>query len=167
MANQQQVESLTGVRHFYDAIHRPTPVSNKFFAPENITYLKEQLEKVLHQLTGDPIRIVVTDEFIQTMYDIASRNEFLAHSGENGLRQLNEMFLEWEARIQYLSLRHRKLYYQYFIDVNRMRVFPYGTPEKTMKGETIISPSGYMMSNPWHKRYSQFRHDVLCHETGQ
>jgi len=171
MANQHAVENYQSVGTFYHKQHRLTPVAQLFFAPTNIAYLKDQLEQILQRLTYNPalpddqqvrIEVPVTDEFAQTMDDVASRNLWLANSGQDGLRQLNEMFLQWEARIQYASLRHRKLFYKYFIDGDRMRVFPYGAPTKVTRGEVKIAPSGYMLSNPYHKQYGNFLQDVLC-----
>jgi hypothetical protein len=155
-------QGSTSLASYYNSIYRRSPLSDLFFAPQNVDFLRTQLEKILTQLTNEPIHIEVNNEFLQSMFDICSRNESMAYTALEGLNQLNEAFLEWEARIQYLSLRHRRQYVKYYIEGERLRTMPYGTPEKVMRGEVTVSPSGYMMSNPWRKKYGEFLQDVLC-----
>jgi len=138
-----------------------TPVSDLFFQPQNILYLQSQLNKILTLLIGQPVQVPANNEMIQTMNDIITQNPGLANMGQDGLNQLNQMLLEWEARIQYVSLRQQKLYEQYYIASNRMVVMPYPKPDKTMKGEVVLDFSGYNLHNPWGREYGTFLHDVL------
>lgn len=155
----------TATRWYDRTTQQGTPVTNLFFQPANIQYLKQQLEAILKQLTGGQcINVPVNAEFMQSMTTIAFNNPVFAYLGNDGLQQLNNMFLEWEARIQYVSLRHGKLFNKYFIEADRMRVFPHGVGEKVTKGEVKIAPSGYMLSNPWRKQYGNFLSDVLAVE---
>lgn len=153
--------SLETWGRIYDSLYGRTPVSELFFDPRNLVYLQSQLEQILKRLTQEEIRVPINEDFAQSMSNICSDNSWLAYAGLEGLSQLNEMFLETEARIQYVSLRHRKLYYKYFIDGNRMRVFPYGEGTKVVRGEVQISPSGYQLANPWRKQHGNYLHDVL------
>lgn len=164
MANQHEVSDLSYVSFFYDQQtgRKSTPVARMFFDPKNIVFLQQQLEEILQAWTGDnSIRVPITDEFIQTMYEVCSKNEWLAYSGVDGLKMLNNMVLNHEAKVQYSSLRHRKLFYKYFIHGDRMRVFPYGEPTKVMKGDTKVVSSGYMLTNPHKKSHPQFLKEVL------
>jgi len=154
---------LESAGKFYNTYSIPTssPVSNLFFAPSNITFLQHQLELVLTKLVGEPVRVPVNDEFIQSMYDIYSQNSGLAYSGQQGLDSLNENFIEWEARIQLISIRQQKRYETMWIKNDRLLFFPYPTPTKTLKGETVIDTSGYMLTNPHRNNFGNYLQDVL------
>ena len=158
---QSAATPLESVGHFYNRIHRRTPVSDLFFAPANLLYLKEQLEQALFLLTQEHVEVPFTGEVVDDMYDIVSRNEMMAYWGARGLQLLNEMFLDYETRMHYIGMRQRKLYQRYFITGDRMRVFPYGTPEKVTRGEVTIDPSGYMLGHPWGRRHKAYMKEVL------
>jgi hypothetical protein len=155
--------SLSSIGTYYTGVSdtSPTPVSNRFFAPENVAYLQDQLQILLTRLVGEPVRVPINEEFAQSMYDIASRNSGLGFLGDDGLRQLNEMFVESEGRIQYLSIRQGKLQEQLFIKEDRILTFPYPEPTKCVKGELQIDTSGYMLSSPWGNNFGNYLNDVL------
>lgn len=153
----------SGGEFYKKAIHglsSPTPVSNRFFAEDNVRYLQKQLEFLLTQMVGQPVRVPVNEEFYQSMNDIAGQNAGYAFLGDYGLQQLNAMFVQWEARIQYISIRQQKLYDQYFIKENRILHFPYPQPTKAMKGELVVDTSGYMLTNPWGNQFGNYLQDV-------
>ncbi len=155
--------SLSSIGRFYNAYDEMphSPVSNRFFAPENVVFLQQQLERALTLMVGQPVKVAVNEEFTQSMYDIASQNGGLAYLGQTGLNQLNEMFLEWEARIQYVSIRQQKRYEQYFLKEDRQLVMPYPPSDRTMKGEVVIDTSGYTLTSPWKNNFGNFLQDVL------
>jgi hypothetical protein len=130
-----------------------SPVSNLFFAPSNIAYLQKQLERVLTFLVNETVKVPVNEEFMQSMYDVYSQNGGLAYLNQYGLDQLNENLIEWEARIQYVSIRQQKRYDDWILKENRVLTFPYPEPTKSLKGETVISTSGYMLTNPWKNNF--------------
>lgn len=129
----------------------PTPLTQAFFSPANVAFILGQIETSLNILTEEEIRIAPNEEFIQTMVDVASRNLGLSHTNDT-VALLNRAVVEHETRVQFFSLRQRKLFYKYFWYQDRMKVFPYGEGTKAMSGEVTVSPSGYMLSNP-HKRW--------------
>lgn len=161
--SEYQIQPLSDAVSWYDkSTLQPSQVTNLFFTPQNIEYLQAQLELILQRLTNEKVCVPVTPQFMQGMTEIAKNNPILAYLQQEGLEQLNSMFLEWEARILLVSLREHKLYDKYFIRGDRMRVFPHGAAEKVTKGEVQIVPSGYLMSNPWRRQYDNFLSDVLC-----
>ena len=153
--------NITSIGLSYDKQFDHTPITRLFFSPRNIKFLHSQLEKILSAWTGSPIRVQLSNEFAITMHEVASRNKWLSYMNIEGLKLLNNMVLGHEAEVQYLSLRHKKLFEKYFITGDRMRVFPHGIPTKITKGEVKISPSGYMLTNPWKKNYKAFLNDVM------
>jgi hypothetical protein len=159
----QGTTSLESIGQYYNTYGQisATPVSNRFFAPENVLYLQQQLELLLTQLVSFPVKVPIDEEFAQAMMTIAASNPGLAYLGDAGLQQLNEMFVEDEGRIQYISLRQQRRYDQYIIREDRIRTMPYPEPSKVMKGEVVIDTSGYMMSNPFKNNYGNFLQDVL------
>jgi hypothetical protein len=157
----QGTPGLESAGKYYNAfVSTPTQLSNRFMAPNNITYLQKQLEFLLTKLVGQPVKVPITEEFTQSLYDVASRNAGLKDQGDGALQSLNEMFLEWEGRIQYLSIRQQKLYDQYFIREDRIRTFPYPEPTKVMKGEVVIDTSGYQLVHPFHNQWQNYLWDV-------
>lgn len=157
----QGTPGLESAGKYYNAfVSTPTQVSNRFLAPNNITYLQKQLEFLLTKLVGQPVKVPITEEFTQTLYNVASQNAGLSHQGDSALQAMNEMFLEWEGRVQYLSIRQQKLYEQYFITEDRMRIFPYPEPTKVMKGEVVIDTSGYQLTNPFHNQWANALWDI-------
>jgi len=154
---------LESIGNWYNAYGEtsPSPLTNRFFAPDNVAYLQDQLQQLLTKLVGQPVKVPINEEFAQTMQDIASQNSGFFYMGDYGLQQLNEMFVEWEGRIQYISIRQQKLYEQYFIKEDRILTFPYPESTKTLKGEVVIDTSGYLLTNPWKNNYGNFLQDVL------
>lgn len=128
-----------------------SPTFSVFFSKPNTEYVLSMIEKVLHEMTGEPVRVPANEEFAQTMIDFADRNPALSQAPD-GVHILNRAVIAHEANVQYNSLRQRKLYYKYFINQDRQRVVDYGAPEKVMRGEVTVDPSGYLLSNPW-KQY--------------
>ena len=153
--------SLHSVGLQYDQEHGHNPVTKLFFSPKNILFLQSQIEKTLTKWTGHPVRVPLSDELYLTMFEVASRNKWLAYAHISGLRRLNDMVIGHEVNVQYVSLRHKKLFEKYFITGDRMRVFPIGEGTKVTKGEVKVSSSGYMLTNPHKKHYQAFLSDVL------
>lgn len=158
---------LNSIGMEYVAQYGRTPVCDLFFHPENILFLKTQLENMLQNMTQEkhPIKVEITSEFCLTMYNVCSQNPSLAYSGFEGLKALNRMFLEWEGRIQYLSLRQHKLYEKWFIRNDRIRVMPYGSMEKVTRGEVVITPSAYTLTSPWNRHRDQYMADIFQPDT--
>lgn len=164
---------LGSIGRYYNKQYTQTPLSDLFFHPQNIMTLRDHLEKVLsHLVTTEAtngriepgkihVHVPINDEFAQTMYNVASTNMGFAYTGAWGLQQLNQMFVEWEARVQYYSLRAGALYKQYFLDQNRIKVFPYGEPTRVTKGEITISGSGRSLADPKRQQYQNFLKDVM------
>lgn len=164
MANQQAVESLESIGDFYykTTLRPPTPLSIAFFSPSNILCIKQAIEERLLQLTGECIRIVITDEVAQTLTDVVERNLAYSYVPEQGLQLLNDLAIEHEVSVQYMSLRHRKQFYRRIMSGERLRVFPYGTMTKITKGDVKISPSSYQLGLPWKRRQNEYLQEVLC-----
>jgi len=143
------------------SVYGKTPASDLFFNAVNMAFLKRRLEEKLSELTGgEPIIVNIDADFILKMTSIVDSNPGSAYSGVKGLNFLNKSFLESETSVQYCSLRNRKLFYKYFIDGDRMRVFPYGEGTHVTRGEVTVCPSGYLMSDPRRKQYQQFLRTV-------
>lgn len=137
-----------------------TAVFNRFFAPENIRYVQQQLEKTLTLMVGQPVRVPVTDEFMETMSEVAKNNQGVAYLGDRAVEMLNEMVVEWEARVQYVSINQQKRYKDWILDDNRLKFMPYPESDKTMRGETVVDTSGYMLTSPFRNQWSSCMKDV-------
>jgi len=155
------------VGHFFNRSQNLAPkdahtvnVYTQFFSPANIAFLQKQLENALTMMVGENVRVPVSDEFAQTMYDVASQNSAFLYMGQYGLDMLNEMVVEWEARIQYVSIRQQKRYDQEIIRMDRILFFPYPEPTKSVRGETVVDTSGYMLTNPWNRNYANAMSDI-------
>jgi hypothetical protein len=148
---------------WYNQVYRqPSPLTSEFFSECNMKYLQEQVSKALSALTNQAeVEVLVDDQFKQTMFDVASRNPFLTWSGSGGVRLLNEMFIDWHVRGLYIGLRQQRLYDKYFIEGDRIKVMPWGDPTKVTRGEVTISPSGYLLANPWRHNHANFLQQVL------
>ena len=62
------------------------------------------------------------------------------------------------------------MWIKYYLTQDRMRVFPYGQLTKQTKGEEVISPSGYMLSNPWSRFrecYLKTAEGICCDSKGE
>lgn len=127
-----------------------TPLFTTYFSPENVRFIKEQIEKALYILTQDKVIIPINDEFIQTMIDIAQWNVGLAYA-PMATALLNREVINHETQIQYSSLIRRKLYIKYFLQNDRMRTMPYGEYTRNTRGEVTISDSDYRLSHPFRK----------------
>lgn len=162
MNNTAQPDSLVSIGVFYNKAHQRSPVTDLFFAPDNIIYLQNQLQYILRCLTNQQIIAPINNEFVDSMIEIARNNVGMAYFGHDGLKALNEQFLDKEARILYVSLRHRNRYYNDFVNGDRMRVFPYGAPEKVTGGEVVYDASSYQLRDPYRKHYTNFLKDIMC-----
>lgn len=132
-------------------------LTQNFFSEKNILFITEEIAKVIKILTGGQnVKVPFNDELVQTMCDVAQHNTGLTYV-PGAVAMLNRLVVEHEANIMYNSLIRRKLWIKYYLTQDRMRVFPYGQLTKQTKGEEIISPSGYMLSDPW----SRYRKDYL------
>ncbi len=133
-----------------------TPLFAAFFSPRNIEYIKSQIEKALHILTQERVVVPINDEFMQTMIDIAQSNVGLAYA-PMATALLNRAVIDAETRVQFSSLRQKKLYERYFLTGDRMRTMPYGEYTRSTRGEVTISNSDYRLSHP----ISRFRPSYL------
>ena len=127
-----------------------TPLFTTFFSPENVRYIKEQIQKALFILTQEQVVIPINNEFIQTMIDIAQWNVGLAYAPMS-TPLLNRAVIDNETQVQYSSLIRKKLYTKYFLQNERMRTMPYGEYTRSTKGEVTISDSDYHLSHPFRK----------------
>jgi len=155
---------LTLQKNFLQQTNRPAqvPLVGAFLDPRNVAFIKDQIEQSLKYLTGQCVEVPITNELTQTLYDVLKGNWWMAYRVEEGLRLLNRMVVEHETKIQYYSLRHRCLYYKYFIHGDRMKVFPRAIPTHANGGEVTVSASGYTNSHPWAKRHREYLDEVLC-----
>lgn len=131
--------------------HTKNPLTDNFFSVENVKYIVREIQNALKRLTGENVRIPINDEFAQTMWDAAAHNVGLSYT-PGSVAVLNRYVVEHETRVQYYSLIRRKLWIKYFVTQDRKRVQEYGEYTRSNRGEVTVSPSGYMLSNPW-KRY--------------
>ena len=138
-----------------------TSVFNAFFSPQNIRYLQTEIEKALTLLVGQPVRVPVNDEFMQTMYDVVDQNQGLAYMGNKALDSLNEMVVEWETRIQYVSLRQQYRYQHWIVDMDQQTFMPYPASDRTLRGEVVIDTSGYTLTSPFKNNWGNYLQDVL------
>lgn len=127
-----------------------TPLFTTFFSPENVNYIKDQIEKALYILTQEKVIIPINNEFIQTMIDIAQWNVGLAYAPLS-TPLLNRAVIDHETQVQYSSLIRRKLYNKWFLQNDRMRTMPYGEYSRHTKGEVTISESDYNLSHPYRR----------------
>lgn len=127
-----------------------TPLFTTFFSPENVRYIKDQIQKALFILTQEQVVIPINNEFIQTMIDIAQWNVGLAYAPMS-TPLLNRAVIDHETQVQYSSLIRKKLYNKYFLQNDRMRTMPYGEYTRSTKGEVTISDSDYHLSHPFSK----------------
>jgi hypothetical protein len=124
-----------------------TPLFTTFFSPENVRYIKQQIEKALYILTQEQVVVPINNEFIQTMIDIAQWNVGLAYAPMS-TPLLNRAVIDHETQVQYSSLIRKKLYNKYFLQNDRMRTMPYGEYTRNTRGEVTISDSDYQLSHP-------------------
>ena len=127
-----------------------TPLFTSFFSPENVCYLKDQIQKALYILTQEQVVIPINNEFIQTMIDIAQWNVGLAYA-PMATPLLNRAVIDHETQVQYSSLIRKKLYNKYYLQNDRMRTMPYGEYTRSTKGEVTISDSDYHLSHPFRR----------------
>lgn len=151
--------------------HHRNPLTENFFSPQNVAYIVKQIEAVLEKLTGgQKVRVPFNDELVQTMWEVAKSNVGLTYV-PGVVAILNRQVVQHEAEILYSSLLRRKLWIKYYLNQDRMRVMPYGELTKGTKGDDVISPSGYMLSDPWsrfRKCYLRDAEGICCDEnTGE
>lgn len=165
MSNQHALESLESVGNFYykKSLRAPTPLSVAFFDPSNIQCIRNAVEQKLEQLTGQCIRVVVNEEFLLTLIGVLEGNLAFSYIPQQGVPLLNDLAIEHETSVQYMSLRQRQLYYKRIINGERLRVFPYGEQTHvSAKGTVKVSPSSYQLGLPWRRNQSAFLKEVLC-----
>lgn len=141
-----------------------TPLTRAYFHPQNVEFIRSEIEKRIRRYTGEPnIKIVLTEEFLQTMVDMAFRNQQYAYDVENGLPRLNEWTINHEGEIIMLSMRKRKQYERWILHGDRMRVYPYGLGDRTLhaKGENPQTQSPYLLNHPWKSQYQKYLDEVL------
>jgi hypothetical protein len=140
------------------------PLTLAYFTEKNIAYLRDEIQRRLREYTGEPnIKLVLTQEFAQTMVDTALRNQFFAYDVERGLGRINQWTINHETEIIMLSMRKRKQYERQILKGDRMRVYPYGLGDRTLhvRGENGLTQSPYQLNHPWKSQYQQYLKDVL------
>jgi hypothetical protein len=145
-------------------IYQATPLSEAFLEPENIEYIRQQIENNIRQYINDEnIRFLLTREFAQTVVDAIRENQGLAYDVRVGLPILNGMVIHHETEIALLSERQRMRYFRWALHNDRSRVMPYGYGDKTnhVKGENLVTPSGYELNHPFKSQYRAYLRDVL------
>jgi len=141
-----------------------TPLTRAFFSTQNVEYIRSEIERRLRQHTGESnIKLVLTEEFLQTMVDFAFRNQQYAYNPEKGLPRMNEWVINHEGEIILLSMRKKKQYERWILNGDRMRVFPYGLGDRTLhaKGENPQTQSPYLLNHPWKSQYQKYLDEVL------
>lgn len=130
--------------------HQRTDLVDAFFGRENVSHLLDKLERALQQAleSETPTRVAFNDEFVHTMWEVARDNMGLAYV-PGALNVLNRLVIDHEFNVHYHSFLRRKLWIKYYLEQDRMRVFPHGELTKGTRGERTVSVSGYMLSNPW------------------
>jgi hypothetical protein len=132
-----------------------THLSRAFFSKENILYITSQISAVLKHMTQENVHVPFNDELVQTMVDVMSNNIGLTYV-PGAVAIVNRMVVEHEATILYNSLIRKKLWIKYYLTQDRIKVFPYGEMTKETRGESTVSPSGYMLSSPWSRHRAAY-----------
>ena len=130
--------------------HHSTHLSRAFFSKENILFITQQISAVLKHMTNENVKVPFNNELVQTMVDVMSSNVGLTYT-PGAVAILNRLVVEHEANVLYSSLIRKKLWIKYYLKQDRMRVMPYGQMTHETRGESTVSPSGYMLSNPWNR----------------
>lgn len=130
---------------------RASPLVEAFFSSENIQFIQDKISEKLFSMTGGmKIRIAMDNDVVNTIIETANRNLGLVrYPLPQALAFMNASVIEHESQIAYQSLVRKELFRKYFIDEDRIRVFPYGEMTKQTKGENVISGGGYHLSHPW------------------
>ena len=145
-------------------IYQATPLSEAFLTPENMEYIRLQIENNIRQyINDDQIRFLLTREFIQTVVDKLKDNQFSAYNIQVGLPVLNDQIIHHETQIALLSERQRMRYLRWALYNDRSKVMPYGYGDKTnhVKGENQLTSSGYDLNHPFKSQYRAYLRDVL------
>lgn len=144
----------------------PSAVTNQFFSPENMLWIQQKLEYMLSQATGQLIRVEINDEFILTMMDMAKRNPGLAYTGNEGVATLNNMVINHEFEVQFLSLRQQGRYKSDVIQLNTPLYYPHPEYTHHKKGELVVDSSGYMLTNPHGNNFDAYNSQVYNIKNG-
>lgn len=145
-------------------IAQPTPFSIQFLSPQNVEYIRQQIETNIRNYTKeDDIRFLLTKEFAQTMIDTTRNNMGMAFGGKVAIDLMNSQVIHHETEIALLSLRHNKRYERWVLHADHSRIMPYGYPDKVLhvKGENGLTTSGYELNHPFKSQYQAFLNDVL------
>ncbi len=161
MQNQQScgANNVSTAASFYTnkyTKYGPNQLTPWFFSMQNIQFLQDTLNKILTNLCKVQVIVPFNDEVIQDMYSVIESNPGLSGLGEAGLQQLNTIFLEYETRIQYLSVRHQLLQKQYFLNQNTIKTMPIPPDDNVQKGEVVIDTSGYQLTHPFGKYHQDY-----------
>lgn len=141
-----------------------SPLSLYFFSPENVEFVRSEIERRLRLKLEEPnIKYVMTQEFAQSMVDMALNNQGWAYDVEGGLPRLNQWVINKEVEIAYLGQRQHRRYETQMLQGNRMRVFPYGLGDKTLhvRGENQLTQAPYQLNHPFRSQYDAFLNQVL------
>ena len=143
---------------------QPSPFSEAFLSPENIEYIRFQIQKNIQEYTEDPnVYFILTKEFAQDMIDRTYHNQALAWDVKVGVPIMNDIVINRETEIAKLSQRHVKRYTRWAVHNDRLKNLGYGLGDKTnhVHGENQVSPAGYQMNHPFQSQYKAYLRDVL------
>ena len=146
-----------------------SPLMDVFLSKRNITYLKSEIEQTLTNylnkqagaqadspINGSTKTLVPIDEdFFETLVDTLFYNPRWAYCPAEGLRVLNNVFIQRLLRLQYYSLRNRQYYRKMLIDQDRFwhSVHERGISDREWQ---TVRTDGYMLSHPWGGRQQQY-----------
>ena len=144
-------------------IAQPSPFSLQFLSPENVEYIRQQIEtNIRNYINDDSVRFLLTKEFAQTMIDKARFNLGAAYGGKVMLDVINDQVIHHETQIALLSQRQNKRYERWQLANDRPKVFPYGLGDRTLHvNKNLVSPAGYELNHPFKSQYQVYLNDVL------
>jgi hypothetical protein len=151
--------------HHHHHHHHKSSFAHEFLKPSNIEYIRKRIEyNVRNYINDSSIIFLLTTEFAQYVFDMLHNNP--SFSIEN-IDFVNETIIDRETEIAILSERQKKRYTKWELQNDRMKTMPYGYSDKTnhVKGETVISPSGYHLNHPYQHQYKEFLKSVYNIQT--
>lgn len=148
---------------------RWSPLMDVFLSRSNIAYLRGEIERTLTDYvnaesgasaasatqSNTQIIVPLDEDFFEHLVETYYYNPRWAYCPAEGLRILNNVFIQRMLRLQYYSLRQRQLYRKYFIDQNR---FWHSAHERGISDREwqTVRADGYMLSHPWGGRQQQY-----------
>ena len=137
------------------------PLSAAFLDPENVDYILRAVSANLTKWFGVPIKSCMSAELATQMIELINSNQGLAYTPSQ-VCVLNDIVIRNEVRVQFYSLRQKALYYKYFINANRLKVFPYPTkPDGRGTKDVHVETADYMLTNPRKQHRREYLQQVL------